>query len=265
MSIEINNQSIVLVISEKGGTGKTTISQQVVATWLLKTIGAVGLIELDDVNTSARSSWLTKSKIKTISKNVGSKATKVLSDILFDEKRKDALVIDVGGNITSQNIINALKDSGQANYYAFAVVPVREEGDDVLVARQTINALREARPDFPILIALNNITDFDDVEDEFAQVFALANELDVEILQVPRMRFVHRSQLNGQTLYEQCEKREELLKSAYAEEANAMGASDFKKARAINEVRVMINSLRKTENQLNDVFDKLDAFIKADK
>lgn len=151
----VNRVPRFLCITSKGGAGKSTIAQQVCATWLLTRLGpdAANLIELDDQNLDSR--WLTDSQIKAQQIKVEGDATYAVLELFRDNNLKP-FVLDVG-NQTAPSAIKAMGKSKRLSAFDAIFVPVRDIGQDLKNAKDTVKEIFEADKDSKIVIVLNGI------------------------------------------------------------------------------------------------------------
>lgn len=144
-----------LVVSSKGGAGKSTIAQQVCATWLLTRLNAdsATLIELDDQNQD--SLWLTKSAIRTKRYTVDNDANSAILD-MFGDYAGQPFVLDLG-NQTAPDAISSMSSMNRLSTFDAIFVPVKDVGQDLINAQRTIKTLLEEDPKCKIVIVLNGI------------------------------------------------------------------------------------------------------------
>lgn len=201
-----------LSITTKGGGGKSTINQQVAATWLLSRTGEANLIELDDQNQD--SAWLTASNIKTAQIPVEGDASFALMDVFHDFAGK-SFSLDVG-NQTAEQVIDALGKMQQLQNFDLIFVPVRDVGQDLVNATRTIDLIREAAPAAKIALVLNGLPRAtQDPNDRrlntfYGEVFSTAKSYSIPLLILPGIEGYGISRKLGMTLYEISENAESL-------------------------------------------------------
>lgn len=127
---ESNNNYIV--INNKGGVGKSTFSQQILATYNLLNHGSAFIKELDDANKDAES--LSESDIISEQVKVESESrlreTIAEYDLINPETKNT--IIDVGGNMSTDIFIKALHTSVEVIDYVDAIfIPVIDNGISV--------------------------------------------------------------------------------------------------------------------------------------
>lgn len=193
-----------LSITTKGGGGKSTINQQVAATWLLSRLGEANLIELDDQNQD--SAWLSASSIKTEQIPVEGDAGFALMDVIQNFAGK-SFAMDVG-NQTAEQVISALGKMRQLENFDLIFVPVRDVGQDLLNATRTIDLIREAAPAAKIALVLNGLPRAtQDPNDRrlntfYGEVFSTAKTYNIPLLILPGIEGYGISRKLGMTLYE---------------------------------------------------------------
>lgn len=143
----------ILCVSSKGGVGKSSISQQVAATYLLRREGAARLVELDDQNLDSQ--WLKKSKIETKQIVVDGDASMAVLDV-FEAMTAKSFVLDLG-NQTAADAIASMGMSKTLSRFDLILVPVRDVGQDLINCRRTVEEIRGYEPDAKIAIVINGI------------------------------------------------------------------------------------------------------------
>jgi len=107
-----------IVVSTKGGVGKSTLAKEVVATNLFATGGKkVRLLEIDDCNMSSR---ITSSVLSVESFSVSS-GIKEAQKALFEVFNKEDVVLDVGGGNDTNILLNSIRGLGIANQCVFYI------------------------------------------------------------------------------------------------------------------------------------------------
>lgn len=144
----------IIVVSSKGGVGKSTISMQLIAPYLYERSGdnAVSFYEFDDENSDSLSygaSVLTKREIIEVDSGI---LKENLTEILL--KNKNAC-LDIGGNKTTTMVLNALDDSAMINFIDLAVIPLLDGEQDAINATIIYTTLKDMKPDLKFLFVLN--------------------------------------------------------------------------------------------------------------
>ncbi|MDN0082468.1 hypothetical protein QU487_06825 [Crenobacter sp. SG2305] len=205
----------LLAIQTKGGCAKSTMAQQVLATYFLSKQLPVTLAEIDDENLD--SSFLTESQIKTeqVPFGTGSEASTVIESLL--ERMGENMVIDVGGNRTATAFIEAAGQGGLLETINAAIVPISAPGQDEINALRTIELLRKKCPKIKIVIAVSrqlvgSDNEFQAIFERYFNADALVDASDAIIYLPQIMALIHSRQL-GRTLYEMAHYKEELASS----------------------------------------------------
>lgn len=205
--------SIILTIQTKGGVGKSTIAQQVLSTYFLANRESVSLVEIDDENLD--SAYLKDSRIKTEQLTLGSSASAERVIEALTERVSENLVIDVGGNRTATNFIDAAGRAGFFSFVDLVVIPISGPGQDEINALKTIDLINEVSPETKIVIAVTrqmvrSDDEFNDVFRRYFNVDALEKAAD-GICYFPQVMAMIHARFLGMTLYEMVEIRDELL------------------------------------------------------
>ena len=140
-----------VIANAKGGAAKSTTSLQVVATWSLSKERPVKLYELDDENQDSAS--FTKSTIEREQVTVGdySGLTNQLRDLFLGNKTD--VVIDIGGNRTTTEFLDALASSYMYKKVDLFIIPITSGSQDVKNAIDTYNKIKDFN--IPIIFALS--------------------------------------------------------------------------------------------------------------
>lgn len=195
---------LILTVQTKGGSGKSTSSQQLLATYFIANDMPVTLVEIDDENLD--SAYLTQSAIKTeqIPLGASADASRIIEQLM--ERINENIVIDVGGNRTATNFIEAAGRSGFLSMIDIIVVPISSPGQDEVNALRTIKLIRKEAPDAKVVIVVTRQMVGSD--EEFSSVFDRyfdrdeLTEVSDGIMYFPQvMAMVHSRQLN-MSLYE---------------------------------------------------------------
>lgn len=209
-----------LSVTTKGGGGKSTISQQIAATWLLSRRGKSALIELDDQNKD--SAWLTSSQIETAQIAVEGDAGFALLDV-FERFAGQDFALDVG-NQTAEQAIAAMGKMRQLQHFDLIFVPVRDVGQDLMNATRTIDMLREVDETAKIAMVLNGLPrPTQDPNDRrlnafYGEVFSTADDYNVPLLILPGIEGYGISRKLGMTLHE-INQNADALSQAYQDKA----------------------------------------------
>lgn len=160
----------ILVVSTKGGVGKSTISMQLVAPYLYEknTFQAIKYYECDDTNKDINSYGATA----LIQRNLVSVTSPMLREEIFDIATQDETVcIDVGGNNTAKRVIDALDESGGLSFIDLVLIPTLDGEQDMVNALNTYDYLKEIDENLKIIFVLNRLKDRDFVKEQFDHFF----------------------------------------------------------------------------------------------
>lgn len=146
----------ILVVSSKGGVGKSTVSMQVVAPYLFEknNNSPISFYEFDDENVDSLSYG-------------GSKLTQReaidVEDFVIMDKFMEILsldqfcCIDVGGNKSTTLCLNTLEDCGMLSQIDLAIIPLLDGEQDAINAQTVYNKLKSIDPEIKVVFALNRV------------------------------------------------------------------------------------------------------------
>ena len=160
----------VLVVSTKGGVGKSTVAMQLVAPYLYEKNSnrAIKYYECDDTNKDINSYGAT-SLIKRSIVNMGSP---LLTDELFNiVTQAEPVCIDVGGNNTAKALVNVLNESGSLEYIDLVLIPTLDGEQDMINALTTYQNLKSMKKDIKIIFVLNRVKNRTYVAQQFDHFF----------------------------------------------------------------------------------------------
>lgn len=223
----------VLVVTTKGGSGKSTISQQVVAPWLHdKSKDKVLLVEIDDLNADSETFKHTEVFGSQLVKRA---ELKKIAEYLVG----DHVVVDVGGNVTAEDVVRYLIESELISFFELVIVPVGIGEQDVANARYMCDRLSDRVE--PVL-ALNFARDGVRVEEQYPHVFGYADiesyfKMTPRYVIVPLSELVLMSRVYGLTIYDLGQMDTEPLREKMKE---ALKAKDGERVRKISERICMI-------------------------
>jgi len=219
---------IHVVSSTKGGVGKSTISSQLLVSFInIATGKQVRYFEIDDQNESIKnlkqSAIINPTIVKT--ENI---AKFVEESIMFD----DDVVVDVGGNLTTVMFLAKLKMLGGFLAPTVFYIPLTDGDQDAINAVDTFNKIREFDKDSKIIYVLNRCTNKsnqDLLEREFIDFFG--NEV-LDVKPIKKDKNTHFIALNKNAIYNVIGKLEknilEVSGENFDEEYKAAAAEYFK-------------------------------------
>lgn len=272
----------IIITSGKGGVGKSTIGSQVIAPYLFdKTNKKINYYELDPVNNIAAT--YSKSNILDIS----SIDPKNEDDIIEALVKREPAVFDTGGNLASQQSIQAIADSGMTDNTCW-IIPISDGEEDAIVANETHNFILTLIPDAKIFFALTRAisSKVDEAKEQFVFIFghkhlevewSLSEFIDLEnYLVMESFSSFNLSKVLQKTIYELSDKKileeNDKKRKALIEKRETIDREtpDFEKNIALIETELREitkkGSLYKkfqryTNTTLKPMFIKLDSFM----
>lgn len=215
---------VILVLSTKGGTGKSVISQQVLATYNLARYGSSKIIELDDENLD--SSWLTDSAIEAQQIRLGEDSEEFASAVgSAIGIGASGVVIDVGGNRTAKIVIKELSRLvSRVSQIDAVCIPISDNRMGVENAIKTLEFIKGSPMAEKLLskcfVALNRVLyrkakGINDaaIKRRFDKVVAMVDEWDLPVVVVHDMDGVENICPLGLTVMEVASNRDDLNES----------------------------------------------------
>ena len=146
---------IILTINTKGGSGKSTASMQVLAPYFLSRDQGVTLVEMDNENQDAENFGC--SIVVREQFHVDAHAKDVNSAVrdLFLYAQYENMTIDVGGNRTTNMILEALTETKLHRMVDLYVIPISSAYQDLDNAIKTMSSLKEIDPGANICFAIS--------------------------------------------------------------------------------------------------------------
>lgn len=159
----------IMVISSKGGVGKSTITMQLIAPYLYhQTNEKVAFYEFDDENSDCLSygdSNLTTREIVEVS-------TGMLRENITDIISKDETAcFDIGGNKTTTIVSDALSENGMLHFVDLIVIPLLDGEQDGINASVIYSVLKGIQPDLKFLFVLNRAKNHRYIQYQFDNYF----------------------------------------------------------------------------------------------
>lgn len=256
---------IALMLQTKGGVGKSTVSMQCIAPWMLSRFGNARLIELDDENHD--SAAFTESAIKTQQHHVGKEGLAGYSvENLFLDITAENVVIDVGGNRTAKMTLEHIGEMGFDAMVDLIIIPVSSNGQDVENAEKTIKLIKEKMPEYEgkLVLAMTRmpVTDKSTLESMYFESFDLADEYNLKgPIILPDNQVFANCRVLGKTVYEISQDYEQLSKLGRDSMREATKTADRKKILAASRTKQLIESSKKVADDLNDAFLILDSLV----
>lgn len=231
----------VLVVTTKGGSGKSTIAQQVLAPMLSSALtdSVVKLVEIDPMNWDCLS--LAESRLFEPVALRPEEAPEKIPELLFSGV---PLVIDVGGNITAKDSLDFLTKSAALEAVDLVVIPSSFGKQDVLNARSLYEQLSVVAP---TVVALNMAKDPEKPKAQFpfffgyAEIEPLFDPQRTPYVVIPFTELVNYSKAYGLTIAEIAEEPVETLRQELKE---AIRQKDSEKAKFLVERIYLIERAR---------------------
>jgi hypothetical protein len=273
---EVNKAPVILVANSKGGGGKSTVSQQVLATYILKEYGSASIKELDDENLD--SEYLTRSDIKAEQILLGSDSDEFASAVAETiSLNSESLVIDVGGNRTTSIVIRELARLTTRSRVVDAIcIPISDNRMGVMNARKTLEEIKNSPEGQNLIkkcfIALNRVRNLkaESIEDKkilrrFSNVVALAKEWGLDVMIVHDMDGVENLAPLGKTVIEVADMRDELISDLDTQMHAANEKGDMELLTTLDDLQWAVNVasqdfaplIRKSHVQLKNILKKL--------
>lgn len=213
---------VFIVANSKGGGGKSTTSQQVLATYLLSRFGKASIKELDDQNLD--SDYLTRSKIDVEQIILGDEIDEfALAVSKAIPLNSDGLIVDVGGNRTTNIVIREISRlTTRAKQISAICLPISDNRMGVRNAEKTLEEIKSS-PDGDVLlkkcfIALNRVRSkkamtIDDprILRRFRQAINLSKKWGLDVMFINDMDGIENLAPLGKTVMEVAEMRKELI------------------------------------------------------
>ncbi len=165
----MNKNKKIMVVSSKGGVGKSTVTMQLVAPYLYqKTNEKVAFYEFDDENHDCLSygdSNLTKREIVDVSTDfLRDNITQIIS-------RDESACFDIGGNKTTTIVIDALSENGMIHFIDLVIIPLLDGEQDGINASVIYSVLKGLRPELKFLFILNRAKNHRYIQYQFDNYF----------------------------------------------------------------------------------------------
>jgi len=246
----------MLVVNTKGGVGKSTVAQQVLVPFIYERAGQpIKLVDIDELNFD--SAVLGNSGIL---ERVFLRLNQLqdLAELLAN----DNLVIDTGGNLSGEEVLKFLNESGLIFLIDLFVIPLTDGEQDSVNAVDTMNKIKKYNPDSNIVFALNRVKNIDNERDIKLQFPAWCGfeENDgyrpegAKEFYVPDSLAVKYSRRFGITVYEIANQDIDVLKKKLLE---ATKEKNTKRIRAISDRIYLINKSRDFVNSMFRQLEKL--------
>ena len=265
------NKTKILVVSSKGGVGKSTVAMQLIAPYLFikNKNEQVEFYEFDDENIDSLSYGGSN---LTIREPIDVEEFVILDKFIEILSKDQFCCIDVGGNKSTTLCLDTLENCGMASHIDCAVIPLLDGEQDAINAKNIYNRLKEIDPNMTVVFALNRVKNqkymkyqfenfFGDIRGIFDDSYAIVNYIAEDEVQnyipVEDSDVIKYSRKFGVTVYEIAVQQRDF--------AAEFEAADEEKKRKLVGFKhyVYQNSKRYFESVLNPCFKKLDSLLKG--
>ena len=263
----------IMVISSKGGVGKSTVAMQVVAPYLYikNNQKPIHFYEFDDENIDSLSYGGSNLTIR--------EPIDVEEFILMDKfieilSSENNCCIDVGGNKSTTMCLDALNDCGMGDLIDVAIIPLLDGEQDAINAKNVYTKLKECNPNMNILFALNKVNNpkyikyqfenfFGDIRGIFDDSYAIINHINnnekENYIVIDNNDVIKFSRKFGITIYEIAVQNRDFVSEFKA-------ANEQKKKKLVGFKHFVYQNAKKYyEQTLKDCFNQIDTMVKKGK
>lgn len=166
----MNQTMKILVLSSKGGVGKSTIAMQVVTPYLYvhNNKRVIKYYEFDDENKdylSFRGSSLSeRANIEVNDNFLRDEITEIFS-------QKESLCVDIGGNRTTTLALKVFKESGMIHLVDLVIIPLLDGEQDGINAALVYKSLKKLNASIKVLFILNKVKTAEKITYQFENYF----------------------------------------------------------------------------------------------
>lgn len=259
----------VLVVSSKGGVGKSTVSMQIIAPYLYEKNNKqkISFYEFDDENIDSLSygaSFLsTRESIDVEEFIIMEKFIEILS-------KDEFACIDVGGNKSTSLCLETLNDCGMIGEIDLFVIPLLDGEQDAINAKKIYQKLKSIDSSLNIAFALNRVKNKKFIEYQFDNYFgdirgifddgeSLVHIVDKKenFICIEDDDIIKYSRKFGMTIYEISTQERDFI-------SEFKGANEEKQKKLIAfKNYVYQHSKKYVENTIDECFKKLDFITKG--
>ena len=262
----------IMVLSSKGGVGKSTIAMQLIAPYLFKKRSQViSFYEFDDENSDCLSygaSKLTKREIVEVS-------THILRDQITEIISKDETAcFDVGGNKTTTMVLDAMSESGMIHFIDLVVIPLLDGEQDGINASVVYSIIKDMKRNQKVLFVLNRAKNnkyihyqFDNFFGDIRGIFSdnnsvknyLVNEDDNQYVTMLDDEIVKFSRRFGLTIYEIAHQEKDFIEQLKLNMNDVSHEQEVKLLSFKNYIQKASKSY--LEDVLNPAYDKINLLM----
>lgn len=243
---------LYVTFNTKGGGGKSTNAQQILATHNLAKFGKSKIHELDDENLD--SAYLDRSAVEAEQIELGNIPDEFAGAVAAAfPYGAENLVVDVGGNRTTTIVIKELSRlTARAMMVDAIVIPISDNRMSVINAEKTLNAIKASSHGEELIkktiISLNRVraTKAQDIDNaaiqwRFRNAINLIKDWDLPYFFVYDMDGIENLAPLGLTIYEIAQEREELISHLVKRVKEAFKEGDQDKVMALDDLQWGVN------------------------
>jgi hypothetical protein len=166
----------ILVISSKGGVGKSTVSMQLVVPYLYEKNSkeAISLYEFDDENIDSLSYGGSSLSVR---ESIDMEEFVIMNKFIEVLSKDEFSCIDVGGNKSTALCLETLNNCGMLSEIDLVIIPLLDGEQDAINAKKVYDSLTNIYSDVKIVFALNRVKNKKFVEYQFDNFFGDIREI----------------------------------------------------------------------------------------
>lgn len=160
----------VLVVSSKGGVGKSTVSMQIVAPFLYEKNdkNPISFYEFDDENIDSLSYGGSKLSHR---ESIDVEEFVIMDKFIEILSKDEFCCIDVGGNKSTSLCLETLNDCGMIDQIDLVIIPLLDGEQDAINAKKVYTRLKQINENIQIAFALNRVKNINYVKYQFDNFF----------------------------------------------------------------------------------------------
>jgi len=166
----MNKSMKILVLSSKGGVGKSTIAMQIVSPYLYvhNNKKTIKYYEFDDENKDYLSFCASSLSIR---KNIEVNDNFLRDEITEIFSQKESVCVDIGGNRTTTLALKVFKESGMIHLVDLVIIPLLDGEQDGINAGLVYKSLKKLNPSIKVLFILNKVKSANKLKYQFENYF----------------------------------------------------------------------------------------------
>jgi cellulose biosynthesis protein BcsQ len=160
----------ILVLSSKGGVGKSTISMQIVTPYLYEKNDnkKIQFYEFDDENNDSLSYGASELSNR---ESIDVEEFVIMDKFVEILSRNEFCCIDVGGNKSTSLCLDVINDCGMIDEIDLVLIPLLDGEQDAVNAKKVYAQLLKINPNINVAFALNRVKNNKFVEYQFDNFF----------------------------------------------------------------------------------------------